>query len=157
MTRMNWIESAYVTGNAGILAIFYTVLGAIISYVMYHIFDDFDEDWKKRPLWFKLLDVCVEVAVLSITAFWSAHIIEIAPPFFRVRKELDLLVDGYLSGIFYIYAVFMFLDSLTEKFKYLFDEILAVHFNKIFPQYGSILDLSLSYQKPKTEKKTSEF
>jgi hypothetical protein len=154
---MNWIESAYVTGNAGILAIFYTILGAIISYMMYHIFDDFDEDWKKRPLWFQLLDVCLEVGVLSVIAFWSAHVIEIAPPFFHVRKELDLLVDGYISGIFYIYAVFMFLDSLTEKFKYLFDEILAVHFNKIFPQYGSILDLSLSYQKPKTEKSSSEF
>ena len=152
---MNRRETFLVTGNAAFLAIFYTMLGALVSYVLYYLVDEFDEKWKKRSTLFKLADVSFEIGILSIIAFWSAHVIEIAPPILHVRKELDLLVDGYISGIFYIFAVFIFMDSLTEKMKYLFDELLGSHFSKIFPQHGSILDLSLSYSPRKTEENKS--
>ena len=149
MARMNRREMLFVTGNSAILAIFYTMLGAVVSYILYYLVDEFDDKWKERSLTFKVADVSFEIAVLSIIAFWSGHIIELAPPVLPVRKELDILVDGYISGIFYIFAVFIFMDSLTEKMKYLFEELLGTHFMKIFPQYGSILDLSLSYTPPR--------
>ena len=145
-------ETLYVTLNAGVLAIGYTLIGVLVSYVLYYLFDVYDEDWKKRSVLFQITDVSLEIALLSIIAFWSAHVIEIAPPFFPVRKRLDLLVDGYISGIFYVFAVFVFMDDLTEKLKYLFDLLLSSHFSKLFPQYGSILDLSLSYTPRKTDK-----
>jgi hypothetical protein len=151
MVRMNWKEVFFVSGNACILAIFYTLLGSLVSYVMYHIFDTHDDKWEKRPLWFQLTDVSLETALLSIVAFWSAQIIEIAPPVFPVRKELDVLVDSYISGIFFIFAIFLFLDELTTKYKYLFERIFKPFFNKIFPQYGSIIDFSLSYTPRKTD------
>lgn len=156
MVRMNRKETLFVTGNTALLAIFYTMLGALVSYTLYYLVDEFDENWKKRSTLFKVADVSFEIAVLSIIAFWSSHMIELAPPVLPVRKELDLLVDGYISGIFYIFAVFIFMDSLTDKMKYLFEELLGTHFMKIFPQYGSILDLSLSYTPRKTDEKKTE-
>ena len=41
--RMSWKEAFYVTINASLLAIMYTVFGALISYVFYHIFDEFND------------------------------------------------------------------------------------------------------------------
>jgi hypothetical protein len=158
MVRMNWTETGFVTLNAAALAIFYTMLGVLVSYMLYHLFDSFDDKWKKeRSLAFQLTDVSLEISILSIIAFWSAHIIELAPPLFPVRKELDRLVDGYISGIFYIFAIFVFVDELSDKLKYLFNELFGKHFSKFFPAYGSIIDLSLSYMpsKSKTESRNA--
>jgi hypothetical protein len=45
------------------------------------------------------------------------------------------------------------MDSLTGKLKFLFHELFESHFSNIFPKYGSIIDLSLSYSPiEKTEK-----
>jgi hypothetical protein len=33
--------------NIGILAVFYTVLGGVLSYVMHHLFDEFEETNEK--------------------------------------------------------------------------------------------------------------
>jgi len=153
MVRMNYREMIGVTINVAVLAIFYTIFGSVISYIMYHIFDEFDEEWKKRSELYKLTDVFIEIIIIALSAFWSAHIIEKLPPFFSVRKELDVLVDGYISGIFFIFAMFLFLDELTEKLKFLHDEYLGPHVGKILPQHGSIVDMSLSYTPPrKTDK-----
>lgn len=149
--RMTWIETAGVTVNAGLLAIMYTIFGAFISYVMYHIFDEFNEDWEKRPTFYKFLDVTIEIVLIAITAFWSAHVVEKLPPFISVRKELDVLVDSYISGIFFIFAMFLFLDELTEKLKYLHDEYLGPHITKVIPQHGSLIDMTLSFTPRKTD------
>jgi hypothetical protein len=149
--RMSWTEAVGVTINASILAIFYTLFGALISYLFYHIFDEFDEEWKKRSVYYKLLDVSVEIIIIAVIAFWSAQYIELLPPFMRVRKELDTLVDGYISGIFFIFAIFLFIDELTEKLKFLHHEYLSEHVGKLLPKYGSIIDFSLSYT-PKTKR-----
>lgn len=148
---MTNIEMVGVTINAGLLALLYTVFGSFISYIMYHIFDEFDNKWKKRSELYKLTDVSIEIVVIALAAFWSGRVIADLPPMFPVRKELDLLVDGYVSGIFFIFAMFLFLDELTEKLKYLHDNYLGPHVGKILPQHGSLIDFSLSYNKPKTE------
>jgi hypothetical protein len=93
----------------------------------------------------------LEIIIIALAAFWSARIIAYLPPLFPVRKDLDLLVDGYISGIFFIFAMFLFLDELTEKLKYLHHDYLGAHVGNLLPQYGSLIDLSLSYTPPKTE------
>ena len=154
MVRMNYREVSFVSMNSVILAIFYTLLGVFISFVLYHLFDSFDEKWKKkRSLLFKLTDVSLEIGILSVIAFWSAHVIDLAPPFLPVRRQLDILVDGYISGIFYVFAIFVFMDELTSKLKYLFHELFGTHFAKMFPAHGSIIDFSLSYTPRKTNDK----
>ena len=149
--RMSNIEIVGVTINAGILAVLYTIFGSFISFIMYHIFDEFDESWKKRSEFYKILDVVLELVIIALAAFWSARIIAYLPPLFPVRKDLDLLVDDYISGIFFIFAMFLFLDELTEKLKYLHHDYLGSHLGKLLPQHGSLIDLSLSYTPPKTE------
>ena len=150
---MNGKEKFFVSMNASLLAIFYTMLGVFISYILYYLFDEYNEKWEKRSISYKLLDVSVEISLIAVIACWSAHIIELAPPIFPVRTELDVLVDTFVSGIFYIFAVFLFMDSLTGKLKFLFHELFEVHFTRIFPKHGSIIDLSLSYSPiEKTEK-----
>jgi len=144
--KINFKDSIYVSLNAAILAIVYTIFGALISYIFYHLFDEANDIWKKRSLLFQVSDVTFEVIIIAIIAFWSARIVQLLPPFFSVRKELDLLVDGYISGIFFIFAMFLFLDELTEKLKYLYETLLGKHFTKLMPQHGSIVDLSLSYE-----------
>lgn len=149
--RMSWKEAVAVTINASLLAIVYTLFGALISYLFYYIFDEFDDKWKKRSELYKFTDVTVEVIIIANIAFWSAFYIEKFQPFVPVRKELDTLVDGYISGIFFIFAIFLFIDQLTEKLKYLNNDYLGEHAETLLPQYGSIIDLSLSY-KPKTDR-----
>jgi len=153
MVRMNGKETLFVSLNAALLAIFYTLLGVLVSYILYYLFDEYNEEWQKKSMWYKFFDVSLEISLLSIISFWSGQLIEVYPPIFPVRKQLDTLVDGYISGIFYIFAIFIFMDSLTEKLKHLYEDAVGPHFNKIFPQHGSLLDLSLSYTPlVKTEK-----
>jgi hypothetical protein len=146
---MNNFEIVAVTLNAGLLAIFYTILGGIVSFLFYQVFDEFNDDWKKRSILFKITDVSVEVAIVGIISFWSSYIIKNLSSIIPVRKELDLLVDGYISGIFFVFAIFLFIDSLTDKIKFLYEDYLGEEAAGIFPQYGSIIDLSLSYTPPK--------
>jgi len=147
MVRMTRSETGFVTLNAAILAIAYTLLGVVVSFLLYYLFDEFDKEWKDRPLWYQLLDVSLEISLLSIIAFWSAHVIEVAPPFFYVRKQLDSLVDSYISGIFYVFAVWVFMDGLTEKLKFMFTELFGEHFDKYLPSNGV---LSLIFPPTKT-------
>ena len=117
MVRMNWTETVLVSMNAGILALFYTLFGVIISIGLHTVFGECDAKWKKLDLAYKIGDVSLEIIILAIIAVWSEYIVVLSPPFFHVRKELDLLVDNYISGIFYLYAIFLFMDSINDKIK----------------------------------------
>ena len=132
MVYMTGKEIAFVSLNAVILAIFYTLFGLLISFVLHYLFDEFDEKWKERSIYYQIGDVSTEIALLAIVSFWSAHVIEWAPPFFPVRKVLDTLVDEYISGLFFIFAVFIFMNQFTDKLKYLFEKMVGPHFDKFF-------------------------
>ena len=129
----------------------YTLLGGLASYVFYYVFDEFDEDWKKKSVLFKVSDVSIELAIMGITTFWVSIFIEKLPLFIPIKKNLDTLVDGYMSGVFFLFAIFIFIDSLTDKIKFLYDEHVGPSADVIFPQYGSIIDLSLSYTPKRTD------
>ena len=155
--KINFRDSIAVSINAALLAIMYTVFGAFISYLFYHLFDESDDKWKERSDLYKFTDVIVEIVIIAIIAFWSSRLTDMLPAFVPVRKELDNLVDGYISGIFFIFAMFLFLDELTEKLKYLYDSFLGGHFSKLLPQHGSIIDMSLSYKPPtKTDREKNK-
>lgn len=47
---MNSKEKVYVSVNAAFLSIFYTLLGVFVSYILYFLFDEYDEKWKKDLL-----------------------------------------------------------------------------------------------------------
>lgn len=114
-----------ITMNAGLLALFYTVFGGILSYILYYIFDDHDDIWEQQPLWWQVSTVSVELIVIAIIGMWSALLIRDAPPIFHVSKEWDVFVDSYVSGVFFAFAMFLFLDNLSSKLKFLYERFLG--------------------------------
>ena len=150
MGRLATIERLGVTGNAAILAVVHTIYGAFISYVLYYLFDEFDESWKKRSTLYQVTDVSVEIMLIAIFGYWASEITQLIPPIFPTSKANELAVDNWISGIFFVIALFLFLDELTEKLKFLQAKFFEDTFSWIFPKYGSIVDMNLSYT-PVTE------
>jgi hypothetical protein len=137
----------HVSLNIAILAIFYTVLGGVLSYIIHIFFDDHDELWEKKSILFKFFDVAVELILIGIVAFWLVFHIRDAPPIFAVSKSLDELTDTYISGVFFSFSLFLFFEDLGSKIKYLYKQIVDPVVKKYVPTKGSILDLSLKFVK----------
>jgi len=130
---MKFQEIVGVTLNTGILAVFYTAIGGVISYLLYYFVDEHDEEWEQKSMWYQLGDVSLQLATIGTIAFWITYIIKEAPPIFHVSRELDSLVDTYMSGVFFAYAMFLFVDFLDSKIKFLYHKILDTHLEKMFP------------------------
>jgi len=89
----------------------------------------------------------VEVSLLALIAFWSVFTINTSAPIFPVRHEMAAFVDTYTSGMFFLYAIFLFMNDLGEKLKYVYEKNFDTPLKSIMPTEGSILDLSLRYSK----------
>jgi hypothetical protein len=126
-------EIAGVTLNTSILAVFYTAFGGIVSYGLSLFVDQHTAEWDARPLWYQIGDVCLQLAVVGTLAFWVTYIIREAAPIFPVSKALDELVDTYISGVFFAYAMFLFVDYLDSKIRFLYHRILDKHVETMFP------------------------
>ena len=57
-------EIVGVTLNTGILAVFYTAIGGIISYLLYYFVDQHDEEWEQKPTWYQIGDVSFQLALI---------------------------------------------------------------------------------------------
>lgn len=130
---MKTSEILGVTLNVSILAVFYTALGGIISYLLYYFVDEHDENWEKKSTWYQVYDVSFQLAIIGILTFWITYNMREAAPIFPVRKELDLLVDTYASGLFFAYAMFLFIDYLDSKIKFLYHKMLDSQISKFVP------------------------
>lgn len=126
--------------NIGLLAAFYTTVGGLLSYVIYYLFEDHGDSWEKRSFLYKLTDIFVELTIVGIVAFWVTFTIKEYPPIVPMSKEMDALVDTYISAVFFGYSMFIFLEDLTKKIKHMYSILFKKNFDKIFPE-GSILDI----------------
>lgn len=133
------------TLNIAILSVFYTSLGGLISYILGYLFDDCDEVWKGRSLSYKLSEIGLELFIFGSLAFWISRYIIIAAPIFEVSPELDHAIDTYISGLFFAYAMFLFLDHLSQKIKCIYEDIVGPHIKKILPGKGYLLEGTLRY------------
>jgi hypothetical protein len=145
MVKLKSGEGYAVTGNAAILAVIHTVYGAFISYLFYYLFDEFDDKWKARSDMYKLSDIVMEIMLISVFGYWASELTEYIPPFFPTSKSEELAVDNWISGIFFVIALFLFLDDLTQKLKYMQNYYFESVFSKLLPGYGSLIDMNLSY------------
>lgn len=150
------VERLAITGNAALLAIIHTAYGAFISYVFYYIFDEFNEKWQSRSSLYQLIDVSVEIMLIAVFGYWASEITELIPPIFPTSKQNELAVDSWISGIFFVIALFLFLDDLTEKLKFLQNKFFEDVFSRIFPKYGSLVDMNLSYTPVTEDEKKAE-
>ena len=118
-------EILAVSFNVGLLALFYTVFGGLISYALYFFVDVHDDAWESSSIAYKLYDTGLELVLIALLAFWPMYYINKAPPIIPVSREMDELVDTYISGIFFVYAMFIFLNDLEAKIKSLYRTILG--------------------------------
>jgi len=138
-------DAVRVTGNIAIYSVIYTIAGAFLSYILYYLFDEFNEKWEARGLGYQLFDVSAEVSIIGVVAFWLVYFINVSAPIIPVRRGLEDFVDSYTAGLFFMFAIFIFLGDLTKKLTYIFDTFVGSHFDRVFPAEGSIIDGSLRY------------
>jgi len=131
-------EVFHATLNISVLAIFYTVFGAIISYLIFHLFDDYDKEWENAGLFYQSADIGAELSLVGLIAYWTTHFIRDRPPLFPIARELDRQIDTYISGVFFAFAMFLFLGDLSTKIQYLYTTYLKAHFVKVFPEKWSV-------------------
>jgi len=146
-------DSLRVTANIALFAMVYTFAGAILSYVLWYAFDPYDPEseaevdkvWETKGLLFQFYDILVELALIAITAFWLTYYLDTAAPIIPIRKGLEDFIDSYTSGMFFMFAIFIFLNDLSSKLKYIFKTLLGDFFDYWVPEEGSILDLTVKY------------
>ena len=110
------------TFNLVCIAIFYVFFGAFVSYWMSKIFPPFDEDWQKLPNGVQLLDVSVEISLLVVVAFWLTYVVNTYIPILPVSPGLESYVESFGGQMVFVYAVFLFMDTLDDKLKHVFQD-----------------------------------
>jgi len=140
-----------VTLNVSILAVFYTVLGGIFSYLLYYLVDEHTDEWEQKSFGFQIVDVMFELSFIGIFAFWITYIIRDASPIIPISKDLDVLVDTYISGVFFTFSMFIFLNDLSSKIRFIYDKLFKSKLDAIIGTEGSILDGSLRSRKMERE------
>ena len=133
---ITWKELGLGCLNGAFVAICYVLVGVFLSFVLHYLFNTFDDQWKSTPCWYKFLDVSLEVSIIAIVAVLSARFFTLAPPLFKVRPILDKLIDSYISGNFFIFAMFIFMDDLTQKLKFVYIEVFGDNFDKYLDSTG---------------------
>jgi hypothetical protein len=141
------------TLNIAILAVLYTFLGALMSYVFYYLFDEYDSfsqsenQWEKKGTLYQILDIIIEIVVIAVSSFWIVFFINETFPIIPVRRQFVQYIDTYSTGLFFMFTIFIFVESFGNKLEHIFSKHVAPIFDYIFPNYGSIVDFSLSYRK----------
>jgi len=162
--KLSGDDALRVTGNIAIFASLYTLAGGIMSFILYYLFDVYNPDkqhgmeWEQKGLLFQVMDVVVEIAFIAMSAFWLVYFINTSAPIIPVRIGLEDFVDSYTSGMFFMFAIFIFMTDLSNKLRYLFKRTMGRYFDHIFPENGSILDGTLRYseQQKQRQRKNNE-
>ena len=141
----------YGTLNIAILALFYTFIGLLISVLLYHLFDDCDDTWKSEKLTYQIGDIFVELGIIGSVAFWTTYVVRDYAPIFPVSKSLDILIDTYISGLFFAFAMFLFLEQLSMKIKYLYQEFIHKHIVRYIPPNWSVMKMMFGTVKTNTK------
>jgi len=110
------------TLNLVCIAIFYLFLGGLLSWTMWRIFPEFNEQWEKQSNLYQLADVSMEISVIVIIAFWTTYFVHSFIPILPVTSALEGYLESFGGQMVFIYAVFVFLDTLDDKLKHVFHD-----------------------------------
>ena len=115
------------TINLIFMSIFYVFLGGLLSWSMWRIFPDFDENWEKQSNLYQLADVCAEVSVIIIVCFWVTYYVNSLIPVLPVTSPLEVYLESFGGQTMFIYAVFVFLGTLDDKLKHVFHDFFGTN------------------------------
>lgn len=145
-------DALALSGNIVVLSVFYCFLGSLLSYILYYIFDEYNPDdklgleWEKKSILYQLADVSFEISIIALVSFWLVFTVNTSAPIIPVPQHFASFVDTYTTGMFFMYAVFIFMNDLTSKLKFLYQTYLQHTFDRNFPNKGSVLDMTLHYE-----------
>lgn len=108
--------------NLVMVAIYYVFLGAFLSYLLSNVFPDFNESWKALPGWIQAADVAVEISLIVMVSFWVTYFSNAWIPLFPVSKNLEWYVECFGGQVVFLYAVFIFMETLDDKLIHVFKE-----------------------------------
>jgi hypothetical protein len=110
------------TLNLMCIAIFYVFLGGLLSWSMWRIFPQFNEQWEKQSNLYQLADVSMEISIIVVVAFWTTYFVHSFIPILPVTSALEGYLESFGGQMVFIYAVFVFLDTLDDKLKHVFHD-----------------------------------
>ena len=110
------------TLNLVCIAIFYLFLGGLLSWCMWRIFPEFNEQWEKQSNLYQLADVSMEISIIVVVAFWTTYFVHSFIPILPVTSALEGYLESFGGQMVFIYAVFVFLDTLDDKLKHVFND-----------------------------------
>ena len=110
------------TLNLMCIAIFYVFLGGLLSWSMWRVFPQFNEQWEKQSNLYQLADVSMEISVIVVVAFWTTYFVHSFIPILPVTSALEGYLESFGGQMVFIYAVFVFLDTLDDKLKHVFND-----------------------------------
>jgi len=149
---MKLYDIAAVTTNIAMLAVIYAFLGSLTSFILYYLFDEYEPDkkegleWEKKSFAYHVADLIFEIVIIALSSFWIVFVVNQSFPIIPVHRHFVHFVDTYSTGLFFMYAVFMFVGSFGSKMRYMYQAYLAPTFDVWLPQEGSILDFSLRFR-----------
>lgn len=110
------------TLNLACIAIFYLFLGSLLSWTMWRVFPQFNEQWEKQSNLYQLADVSMEISIIVVVAFWTTYFVHSFIPILPVTSTLEGYLESFGGQMVFIYAVFVFLDTLDDKLKHVFND-----------------------------------
>lgn len=111
------------TLNLVFVAIFYVFFGAAVSYGLSKVFPAYDEEWKKGSLLYQGADVAAEISIIVIVAFWLTYFVNSSIPILPISSALEYYIESFGGQVVFLYAVFIFMETLDDKLIWLFKEI----------------------------------
>ena len=109
--------------NLIFVAVFYVFFGAAVSYALAKVVPPYDEEWKKQHIAYQTADVAVEISLIVIIAFWLTYLANSWIPIFPVSSALEHYVESFGGQVVFLYAMFIFIETLDDKLIRVFQEI----------------------------------
>ena len=111
------------TVNLVFVAVFYVFLGGAISYLLSLLFPKFDAEWEKLPNVVQVADIGLEISLIVVVAFWLTYIVHKWIPIMPVSSGLEHYIESFGGQMVFIYAVFIFMETLDDKLIHVFKDI----------------------------------
>jgi hypothetical protein len=111
------------TINLVFVAIFYVFLGAAVSYLLSRLFPKFDTEWEQLPNVVQLADIAAEISLIVVVAFWLTYVVHRWIPIMPISSALEHYVESFGGQMVFIYAVFIFMETLDDKLIHVFKDI----------------------------------
>ena len=115
------------TLNLVFIAIFYLFLGGLVSWSMWRVFPQFNEQGEKQSNLYQLADVSMEISIIVVVAFWTTYFVHSFIPILPVTSALEGYLESFGGQMVFIYAVFVFLDTLDDKLKHVFNDFFGTN------------------------------